>query len=295
MAFGVELPESFGTPTSTESGGGGAPAGASAPEPVSTTTPTGTQAPIGTPATPPPVDLDKLERVLFRGREVTRKEIEEWERGGLRQSDYTRKMQEVAETRKYVDNFAFDLRTVAADRSKLADFEKIYPKAFVDRAREILAQLPGQSPQPSSPSPSSLKDDPAFQEMRSEFSEWKSAQKEAEIAKLQSWVDNQFEKFAKKYPNAHAEVVNSRALSASNQGQKIDEAALEKLFQANDAEMKKRMDEMYKDKITQQLKVGKEAKDVGSGGDISGGAPKKFKSIKEATKGFLDDIAASNR
>ncbi len=289
MPFGVELPPHLSgdqAPSNAPEQSGGAPEGSQ-----NLSEPDSTQGTQGTPPQATPLtDLDKLDKVLFKGREWTRKEFED---GVLRQSDYTQKMQEVARERKFAEHFAYDLRTVMADRNKLAEFEKIYPKAYTDRVREILAHTPGQAPAPQTPSQSpSLKEDPEFQNMKSEFNQWKETQKEVELKQIQSWIDNQFEKFGKKYPNAHPEIVNNRAWAATQRGEKITEEVLDKLFKSNDSEMKAKTDEMYKAKITKQLKAGKEGKDVGVGGDISGGAPKKFRTIKDATKGFLDDIAS---
>ena len=38
--------------------------------------------------------------VEYKGREINLKDVEEWEQGSLRQSDYTRKTQDLAEQRK---------------------------------------------------------------------------------------------------------------------------------------------------------------------------------------------------
>ena len=51
--------------------------------------------------TPQFVEIDGLDKVVFRGKEYT---PEEFDRAMLRQSDYTRKTQELAKERKYIDN-----------------------------------------------------------------------------------------------------------------------------------------------------------------------------------------------
>jgi hypothetical protein len=57
----------------------------------------------------------------------------------LMREDYTRKTQEVAEARKYVDNFKYDLQSLVKQPSLMGQFEKVYPKEFVQLAKEILS------------------------------------------------------------------------------------------------------------------------------------------------------------
>ena len=289
MPFGVNLPDNLGSepapsaePTSTE--------------PVSSPEASKTEAPPGS-APPSLTDLDKLERFRFAGREWTPKELKS---AHLMHSDYTKKTQELAETRKYADNFAADLQTVLSDRARLEEFRRIYPKEFVAVAERILAGQPGQpnaSPaQPTSTDP--LKDHPEFLRMRGELNEWKQEKEKAEIAANQSWLDNQFATLSKRYPFADHEVVTARAEVAMRNGTQLKpddagQSVLEKLFKQNDAEVKARWEKHYKEKVNQQLEAGKRGRDVGSGGGTPTGAPKGFKTIKEATAAFLNDIQAS--
>jgi len=288
MPFGVELPANLGANNAVNDTASAAPESHAAPETISTESRS-----TETPNQSQMVDLDKQEKFRFKGRDWTR---DEFEKGYLRQQDYTQKTQELTERRKYVDNFAADLSTVASDPSRMADFERMYPKEFVALAKTHLAKLKGQNPQETTTNESkSWKDDPEFQEFKSELSEWKSEKAQAEVKSIQTWLDGQFDSLTKKYPHAHTEIVNSRAEAMARQfqgtDQKITAQVLDKLFKENNDEMKTRSDSMYKTKITNQINAGKSARDIGPGGDVDGGAPKKFRTIKEATAGFLSDIA----
>jgi len=290
--FGVELPENLGqAPEQNAAPQHGSPEG-SAPEGNKSLE--GTNQNTQTPAEKAQelADLDKLEKFRFKGREWTRKEFED---GHLRQQDYTRKMQTLSEKTKFVENFPHDLRTVIADRSKLSDLERIYPKEFVAHAKEILAAYPAKA-EPQGQQLTSKPEVPEefrkeFDAMKASVAEWQQERERTEIEQNQKWLNNQFDSLSKKYSHAHSEVVYARAESAARQGVQITADVLDKLFKACNDEMKKRSDELYKDKINQQLKAGKEAKDVGAGGDLAGGAPKNYKTIKDATAGFLADIA----
>ncbi len=67
--------------------------------------------------------------VEYEGREINLKDIAEWEQGHLRQSDYTRKTQEVAESRKALE----------ADQAKLADKQQAL-NASLAELEAILAE-----------------------------------------------------------------------------------------------------------------------------------------------------------
>lgn len=298
--FGVELPDNLGSgaPAGGDTGGG-APDGAA----PSGGAPDASQSLANQPNTQTPAkvelpDLDKFEKVRFKGREMTRKELED---GWLRQQDYTRKNQQVAERAKFVENFPHDLRTVIADRSKLQAFESIYPKEFVAHAKEILANLPASAVKPDAAATQQAEIPAEFKqklsEMESTISEWRSEREQKEVEQNQKWLENQFDTLSKKYPNAHKEIVYARAekWARADRANKVTPEVLDKIFKFNDAEMTKRAVELQKGKITQQLNAGKEGRDVGPGGDAAGGAPKKFKTIKDATAGFLADIAAGQR
>ena len=300
MPFGVELPENFGNNNAQNDAPApsGAPDGASpaaAPstvsaEPRSTQTPTAQEL----------LDLDKHERFRFKGKDWTR---EEFEKSHLRHQDYTQKTQELAERRKYVDNFAADISTVAQHPHRMADFERLYPKEFVAHAKTLLARMQsGQQPQdaPQTPTPSikledlKLEEHPQFKQLMGEVGEWKEAQRETQIKSINAWLENQHSLLTKKYPHAVTELVESRAhaYATKNGGDKITAEYLEKAYKANHDEMKARTDAMYKTKINQQLKAGKEARDVGPGGDIPGGEPKNPRTLKEAKEAMLSHYGA---
>ena len=59
---------------------------------------------------------------LADGTEVTLNEIEEWRKGNLRQSDYTRKMQAIADTRKDLESHQADITQKAQQFQQNVDF-----------------------------------------------------------------------------------------------------------------------------------------------------------------------------
>lgn len=71
--------------------------------------------------------------VEYKGREINLKEIEEWEQGSLRQADYTRKTQEVADARKKLeaDQAKFDEKQKALD-TNIAELDVILSEEKLD-------------------------------------------------------------------------------------------------------------------------------------------------------------------
>lgn len=296
MPFGVELPENLGSSTDQGVGGGdsqGAPEGASPPS--------GTQISSegqGTQIPRQPLDLDKLERFRFNGRDWTPSDFrKDYERGYMLQGDYSRKTRELAETRKFADNFAHDLRTVIADRNQLDEFKRIYPREFVEICERILEQMPHRQPtqQPQPPGAVDPKWAERLSRVEGQLGHFQQATEQAQVEQIQGWLNNHFDVLSRKYPYADAEVINSRALEAAQKGTQITETVLDKLFKQHNEQVLERKagwDKAGKEKATQQIAAGKRARDMGPGGGPPSGAPKSPKTMKEAKELWLQDIAA---
>lgn len=236
------------------------------------------------------VDLDKLEKFRFDGRDWSPKDLKS---AYLMQSDYTKKTQEVAKDRQYVDNFRHDLNTLIADPKRIEEFAKVYPKHYTDIAKSILETLTTRGQKEEAPNQGAGVDPKflsEFNSIKGKISEWEEAQRQAEIEKIHSWIDNQFDSLSKKYPFANAEAVNARASYLADTGTQITEQVLDKLFKSNNDEIKQAMDKVYKEKAVKQIEANKKGKDIGVGGGVPSQAPKGFKTIKEATAALLDDI-----
>lgn len=289
MPFGVTLPENFGSNNAQndEVSPSAAPEGA-APEVSSEDT--GTQT-----TTDNVLDLDKHETFRFKGQDWTR---EEFEKAYLRQQDYTQKTQQLSEQKKYYDNFWHDFSTVRSDPNRMADFERIYPKEFVEHARTLLAnngtQTPKATANPNATAPKSLMDHPEFREVKELVEGITSKNQQEEIKRIDGWLKTQYDTLGKKYPYADSETVQNRALAHAqkNGGKAITAEYLASAFKEHNDQVKSRMDKLYRSKVTQQINAGKDARDVGTGGDIAGGAPQSDKTLKQAKERMLADAAA---
>ncbi len=291
MPFGVELPENLGQETKSE-------------ESVETREVSGQQdatiigddaKKVSTESAKPELtltDLDKLERFRFEGRELTPKELKS---AMLRHEDYTRKTQELSQSRKYADNFAVDLKRVQEDPNLLEQFKRVYPREYFEVAQKLLASVAPQVPGQANPNQLPPEFTKKLEGLEGRLSEWENSQKNAEIEQLQSWLNNQFESLGKKYPHAIEDSVTMQADYLSKNGTKITESVLDKLFKASHEKMKERTDKLYLSQANKQLGANKKSKDVGSGGGIPSSAPKGAKTLKDATKMFLEDIENGRR
>lgn len=292
MPFGVELPDNIGeAPATTGAPDGAAPEGSApegaAPQTISTKT-EGTEIHEERPRKPPSLlDLDKQERFRFEGREWTRDQLR---KAYLRQEDYSRKTQELAETRKFSDNFATDLRAVMKDPSLFEQLQRIYPKEYVAHAKEVLNDLKGL--RPDAQSQTAQQKDPEFLQLRDEFQALKAERAAQGVEQVQQWLNSTYSTLEKKYPYARPKEVTVDAEGMALGGTKITAEVLEKLFKANDAELKAKWDANYKAKIDEQLTIGKKGRDLGPGGGVPTSGPKNPRTMKEARDAMLADAAA---
>lgn len=287
-AFGVELPDNLGqAPEAAET----SPEGSSAPN-TEAASPSGQQvSDTQTKETIQDVlDLNKVEKFRFKDKEWNPKDLEN---SILMREDYTRKTMELAQARKYAENFQADARTVLADPNRLADFKKAgYPDFYVKQVEEILAlrghtqKAQGDQPQGNS------KPDPEVEKMKQRFQEWDQAQKQAENQKLLAWLDNTYDTLSKKYPYANQEVVTARAEVMAASGIEVSESVLDKLFKQVNDQVKESWDKIYRSKVDKQLEVNSKGKDVGTGGGTPGRAPRGHKTLKEAEAAMLADFGA---
>lgn len=245
------------------------------------------------------VELDKLDRFKWNGREWTPKDLKD---AALRQEDYTKKTQEVSEARKYAENFAADLDLVRENPALLSELKKLYPPSYVKVAERVLKHLSTSEPEKPAAAATrvSALDETRVQKLLEEklnpLLEWKESQdKERHEAQVESRgreIDSWFDKYSKKYSNADLEVINARALSAVEQGVQISEQVIEKLFKAHHEEVEKRYTERYRKQIEEQQKANRSAQDAGPGGGVPGKAPVEVKTMKDARRRMEDDIAA---
>lgn len=243
------------------------------------------------------VDLDSLERFKWNGEEFTKDELGKM---AMRQSDYTRKTQELAEERKYASNIGADLRTLAENdwnSDLVAKFKEVYPEKYHGVVDHFLNK--SEQDQGKQPDEVESKVQKLFEERFSpHLKDLQSIKQEAYEQKVQAeskWLDNQFETMSKKYPLADDNLVNSELIAkideAKQNGQKfgVNEGVIEKLFKANHERMQKRFQEYQNNQTKEQANANKGAFDTGSGGGPVGEGRQKM-GLREATENAINQL-----
>lgn len=306
--FGVDVPNNFDLPTE------GAPDVAK-PEGATDTAPeVGKEASekpeatnVDKPATPVVakpelVDIDKLERLRWKGQELTRKELEDRQ---LRYEDYTRKVQQTSEVRKFSEAFPVDLDKVVEDPSLMEAMRKLYPPEYVKAAERVLARLSDKKEDAAIEKPSALPPEIVRKlEKVEKMSEWQARiDKRIEEANLQQSVkviDDMFDKLTKEFPEADDTYVQSKLRDHVEEielrGEKVGKERMEKLaqtlFKQDHERMVKRMEDRYRAKFEAQKTAATKAKDIGAGGGTPSAPPVRAKTIDEATALAISDAKA---
>lgn len=239
----------------------------------------------------PITDLDSLEKFKFRGKEYTPKDFfNDVDVGGLRMSDYTKKMQEISKDREYHDNLKYDLSNVKAGKATADQFKSVYPEKF----HHLLDYLTQAQPSPSNPTPGNKPApgglDPQFM---SEFQEMKRDMHERRVSAIDAEIDATFRTLSAKYPMADEESVIARGQALLDQGQKLTQTVWDTLFKSVHDRYQKLADQHYSQKVNQQKNANSKSKDVASGGGTPGSAPKVPRTIKEATQFALQEMENS--
>lgn len=252
-------------------------------------------------AKPDILDLDKHERVRFKGKEWSTKDLVDSQ---FRHEDYTRKVQAAAEARKYADNFEADLDAVVQNPSLFRELKRIYPPSYVKVAERVLRSLQndsGERQAPEASTPYSQRDiDPEIRNQIEELVQWKTAVDskitEAQVARSEATLDSWYNELGSKYPDADQEIVTAKAQWQAElkegRGEAFTKQDLEKVFKAEQERLEKRYAEKYRSQIEAQKAAAKKAQDVGAGGGVPTAPSKKPKTFKEANALIEADLAA---
>lgn len=243
-------------------------------------------------------DLEKMERFRFEGHEWTPKDLKN---AIMRQQDYTRKTQGLAEERKsfdserkYYENLYADLEKVKQSPHLASEFVKIYPQKFHQALRNILNNEP-TSQQTQSQNQQQQRNGPDVDTL-SRLAHLEKFYNEQEVSKNEVQINSTIDKLSGKYPDAIPELVIGRVFEAYSQmlkndpGAKLTSDMWEDTFKSVDQYMKNLVATKYKNKQQEQLKANSKSKDVSSGGGTVGRAPQKFKDLKSVTDFAIRDL-----
>lgn len=233
------------------------------------------------------LDLDSAERVKFEGREWTREELRN---AYMMQSDYTRKTQALAEERKYYDNLDADLEHVRRNPALANEFMRVYPAKFhrfLDMGKGSSQQATQYGQQNNTGS------NQHYQNLEQKLQRIEADMLERNVQAIQSQLDSKFEVLSKRYPMADEEAVLSRAESLLNKGTELTDRVWDLLWKSVNDRNVELAKQYYSKQVNNQKTANQRGKDIAPGGGTPGQAPRRPKTIKEASQWALADLEAN--
>lgn len=229
------------------------------------------------------VDLDSAAKVKFGGKEYTPSQFKEWQSGYMRQQDYTKKTQDVAQESKYWTNLGADLDKVKGNPQLVEQFKQIYPQKFHSYLKTMGLETPPVT------KVEGLPDDVAkrFLDVESKLQRQEQAAQQREVAALEQKLEVIGETMTKKYPFASEQEALSVAEMLAAGGQELDQKAWEEVYKTIHSRNEQLAMGQIQAKQKTQTVANKKARDTSAGGGIPGQAPANYRSIKEATEAYL--------
>lgn len=255
-------------------------------------------------------ELEKLERFKFEGQEFTPKDIRE---AMMRQSDYTKKTQEVAENRKafeeekkFYDNLSADLGHVRSNPALAEQFKRIYPEKFHSYL-DVLGVGGQQTDAPTASqgeqkAQSEFQLPPEIQEKLSKVDSLEQWRNSHEAKQYQQEVDSKEKQleaweteFSSKYPRADQSQVYGVLQSALDKGEikseQVTKDLMDKLYRQSHEAIEKRFESWQKEVVEKQKASHEQGRDIGKGGGTPDSAPK-IQTLKDADAAVEEAIAA---
>lgn len=218
----------------------------------------------------------------------------------MRQQDYTRKTQEIAEERKFHSALQADIENVRRDPRLVAEFKRIYPQKYHSYLKYASSgsQTPSNETQatqnPKELLEQMLQEHPVIQELNN-----------MKLSQAEKEVNEAFGKYNQQYPLADDRVVAAFAEQLMIQKQqmayqtgddpnkiKITDGEWNKLFKFASDDQEKRFNTHYKTKFEKQKEASKSLKETPAGGVPPGHRPREARTIREATQMFREDLGS---
>jgi hypothetical protein len=126
------------------------------------------------------------------------------------------------------------------------------------------------------------------QEALKDVKAWKAEVQEQKVQATLEQINSMHERMGSKYPFADPDVVDTRVQIAIEKGLEVTKenlaSVIENAYKQHHEAIKARFDGQQKSKVEEQVKAGQAARDVGTGGSLTGGAPKKYKKMSDLSK-----------
>lgn len=239
------------------------------------------------------IDLDRLERFKFQGKEWTPEEIN---KAMLMQSDYTKKTQELAKERKFIDNLGYDLDNVRSGIATVEQFKAVYPERFHHLVETALNTAKADPETTQDDEPDTIKTlQQTVEELRNKLETYENKFQDEKVEAETARLDAIFTKMGSKYELADEDAVMNAAQrlleeNRDNPNFVFTDGVWERLYK-RDHEKRVGILEEYNGKLMKnQESLNKKGTDGGPGGQPPGRERKRF-SFDEATEMAIQDLS----
>lgn len=233
------------------------------------------------------VDLDGLSSFKYQGNTYTPDQLLDIFQGYQK---YGETSAYVSEDEKYWSNVFVDIEKVVRDPNLTDAFKQTYPKrfhAFLDRELNRSQQGQGSARQPGESPESKMQLPPELMEKLNRVDAMEQYIHRAEVEAASAKIDALLPPLLQKYELADEDKVLMAAEKLLSRGQKLTDAAWERLVREDHERTQKRADKVYEAKLKSQLKKGEEGRDTGPGGATPGQAPVKPRTFAEAQAAMI--------
>ena len=126
--------------------------------------------------------------------------------------------------------------------------------------------------------------------VESEFNEVKSYMRAQQVAAINAELDARFKVLSEKYPLADEEAAIARAQALHSKGIKLDDKTWDAIWKETHAKGEAKYKAYGAAQVNKQKSANLRGKDAAPGGGIPGQAPKRPKTIKEASALALEEL-----
>lgn len=228
------------------------------------------------------LNLNSVLKFKFGDREWTPDQLE---KAILRQSDYTKKTQQLAESRKYYDNLEADLENVRGNPELVDKFMEVYPKEF----HKYLKLANNQQEAISRQAQAQNENAPIDPQLLSKLERLESHIRNTEIKAKEAELDAKFSSLAKKYPDANEEVVLARAQALIDRGGLVNDQVWDKLWKQSHDSFLSRFEAKQKQTLQQQRMANSKAAGPSSAGGVPTNAPRR-ETFAQATDRAIQEL-----
>lgn len=226
------------------------------------------------------LDLGGVSRFRFKGIEMTPEDLD---KSVMRQADYTRKTQAIAEERKYTENFLADVKKVEQNPQLMNEFRKLYPAKYQQLAENYLEATLSKQELKQKAEKTGVPE-----ELLEELRTVREYVRNQEVQKHEAQLETTISSLKKEFPiSGKAETVIetyvlSKAQILSSKGIQITNEIFKTLWKEGVDSLGEYGRTVRKQVSNNQRMASAKAKDTGAGGGVPIAPPREPKSLKEA-------------